>query len=164
MVDGDEPDLILEEARDRDIDACERILRSLPDWFGIEESIVEYVAEMREMRTFVVRIDRRVIGFLALNHHNDTTSDIHVIAVDRRHHRRGIGRMLVEEAVRVARVEGRLLLEVKTLGPSHPDLNYAGTRRFYEAMGFLPLEEIHDLWPGNPCLIMVKVLDERAVR
>jgi hypothetical protein len=27
-------------------------------------------------------------------------------------------------------------------------------------MGFRPLEEIHGLWPGNPCLIMVKVLQQ----
>jgi hypothetical protein len=25
-------------------------------------------------------------------------------------------------------------------------------------LGFQPLEEIHDLWPGNPCLIMIKVV------
>jgi hypothetical protein len=25
-------------------------------------------------------------------------------------------------------------------------------------MGFQPLEEISDLWPGNPCLIMIKAL------
>jgi hypothetical protein len=32
------------------------------------------------------------------------------------------------------------------------------TRRFYASMSFLPLEEIDGLWPENPCLIMVKVL------
>jgi len=25
-------------------------------------------------------------------------------------------------------------------------------------MGFAPLEELPDLWPGNPCLILVKTL------
>jgi len=25
-------------------------------------------------------------------------------------------------------------------------------------MGFQPLEEIAGLWPGNPCLIMIKTL------
>jgi hypothetical protein len=53
------------------------------------------------------------------------------------------------------------LLQVKTLGPSLPDASYDQTRRFYVHMGFRPLEEIRDLWPGNPCLIMVKVLDLR---
>lgn len=53
---------------------------------------------------------------------------------------------------------GIRLLEVKTLGASHPDAGYARTRHFYEKQGFLPLEET-DLWgEGTPCLIMVKPL------
>lgn len=50
------------------------------------------------------------------------------------------------------------LLSVKTLGPSHPDAGYALTRLFYDAAGFRPVEELLDLWPGNPCLLMVKPL------
>ena len=50
------------------------------------------------------------------------------------------------------------LLQVKTLGPARPDAGYERTRRFYAQLGFLPLEEIHGLWPENPCLIMVKAL------
>jgi hypothetical protein len=50
-------------------------------------------------------------------------------------------------------------LQVKTLGPSHPSRGYAATRRFYEALGFRPLEEIHGLWAeDNPCLLLVKRL------
>ncbi len=54
--------------------------------------------------------------------------------------------------------DGVELLQVKVLGPSQPDASYEQTRQFYARMGFQPLEEIHDLWPGNPCLIMVKIL------
>ena len=57
-----------------------------------------------------------------------------------------------------ARERGVQLLEVKTLGSSHPDPGYARTRQFYEQAGFLPLEET-DLWgESNPCLFMVKPL------
>ena len=52
--------------------------------------------------------------------------------------------------------DGVTLMSVKTLGPSHPDPGYALTRRFYAALGYQPVEELLDLWPGNPCLIMVK--------
>jgi hypothetical protein len=45
-----------------------------------------------------------------------------------------------------------------TLGPSCPDEGYTRTRGFYEARGFVGLEELHDLWDENPCLIMVKRL------
>lgn len=54
--------------------------------------------------------------------------------------------------------DGVEMLQVKTLGPSQPDASYDRTRQFYSHMGFRPLEEIHGLWPGNPCLVMVKVL------
>ena len=47
---------------------------------------------------------------------------------------------------------------MKTLGPSRPDTNDEATRRFYEARGFLALEELHGLWGKNPCLVMVKAL------
>jgi hypothetical protein len=47
---------------------------------------------------------------------------------------------------------------VKALGPSHPSIN-ARTRSFYEALGFIALEETTAFWgEANPCLIMVKVL------
>jgi uncharacterized damage-inducible protein DinB len=52
-------------------------------------------------------------------------------------------------------------LQVKTLGPSHPDAGYKKTRQFYSSMGFQPLEEIPDLWPGNPCMLMIKTLGQR---
>jgi len=38
-------------------------------------------------------------------------------------------------------------------------VEYARTRAFYRALGFLPLEERTDIWgPENPCLISVKAL------
>ena len=54
--------------------------------------------------------------------------------------------------------DGVRFLQVKTLGPSDPDAGYQRTRQFYAGVGFEPLEEITGLWPGNPCLIMVKPL------
>ena len=48
---------------------------------------------------------------------------------------------------------------MKTLAPSDPDPSYAATRAFYAAVGFLPLEELPQVWgPQNPCLLMVKAL------
>ena len=56
------------------------------------------------------------------------------------------------------RADGVRLLEVKTQGPSRPDEHYAATLAFYRALGYEPLEELLDYWPGNPCLILVKAL------
>lgn len=54
---------------------------------------------------------------------------------------------------------GLRFLTVKTLASSHPDQNYAATRRFYEAIDFLPLEVLPTLWgTENPCLLMIRPL------
>jgi len=39
-----------------------------------------------------------------------------------------------------------------------PGERYARTRRFYDARGFAALEELHDLWEHDPCLLMVERL------
>jgi hypothetical protein len=65
----------------------------------------------------------------------------------------------VEAAARLARSQGARFLTVKTFSPSRPDAGYAATRLFYEAVGFLPIEEITTLWgPENPCLLMLRPL------
>jgi GNAT superfamily N-acetyltransferase len=73
-------------------------------------------------------------------------------------HRGGIGTALLEAAEAALRERGVEYLQVKTLGPSYEDECYAATRRFYEARGFVPLEEFPDLWPGNPALLLIKRL------
>ena len=136
-----------------------RLLRALPDWFGIEESIVHYVEDAESKPTYLaVDSSGAVVGALLLSRHNPRSAEIHLLAVAPGVHRRGIGRQLVnrEEAdMRDERVE---LLSVKSQGPSMPDENYRLTLKFYEAMGFVALEEVTGLWPGIPCLILVKPL------
>ena len=65
---------------------------------------------------------------------------------------------MIDAIEKDAVARGVRLLSVKTLGPSDPDPGYARTRHFYEASGFLALEET-ELWgAGTPCLLMVKPL------
>jgi GNAT superfamily N-acetyltransferase len=139
--------------------AAEELLRALPDWFGIEQSVVEYARAVDALPTFVAEAAGELVGFLALKPTSACAAEMHVLAVRREWHRRGAGRALVERAAGYARTEGFALLHVKTLAPSDPDANYAGTRAFYLALGFLPLEESPQVWgPENPCLIMVRPL------
>ena len=141
-----------------DAAACERILRALPEWFGIEESLAQYVRDLAWAETWVAGTGSAVAGFLALRPHGTDSSEIHVMAVAPEHHGRGIGAALVRHAERVLERRGVAFLQVKTLGPSRPDEHYARTRGFYERMGFRALEE-NRLWgPANPCLVMVKHL------
>lgn len=55
--------------------------------------------------------------------------------------------------------EGVEYLQVKTLGPSRPNAEYALTKKCYERVGFVPLEELSGMWPGVPCLSLVKHID-----
>ena len=142
-----------------DVPKCAAILRSLPNWFGLDESNAQYVRDLETLPAFVATVDGDLVGFLALIHHTDVSSEIHVLAVSPDRHRTGIGRTLVDRAQSVARGRSAKLLQVKTLGPSNPDPNYARTRAFYVALGFLPLEETTAFWgEDNPALILVKPL------
>ena len=136
----------------------ERLLRGLPEWFGIESSIAEYVEAAGRLPGLVAYEGDEPVGVLVLERHFPTAAEIHLMAVERSRHRRGVGRALVEAAERDARADGVTVMSVKTLGPSHPDPGYADTRRFYAALGYQPVEELPDLWPGNPCLLMVHPL------
>lgn len=138
----------------------EKLLRSLPDWFGIESAIVSYVDDARCLPAYLAVSDEDAgpVGVLLAARHFATAAEIHLIAVAPQWHRRGAGRALVEALEADLRADGVAFLQVKTLGPARPDRNYDRTRAFYAALGFHPLEELHDLWPGNPCLIMIKHL------
>jgi N-acetylglutamate synthase-like GNAT family acetyltransferase len=141
-----------------DVAACERILRSLPEWFGIESAIVSYVRAIPSMETFLADVSGSVVGFITLATTSEAASEIHVMAIAREHHRSGLGRALVEHAEAICRDRGVEYLHVKTLGPSRPNAEYAATRAFYRRMGFRPLEE-NALWgAANPCLMLLKHL------
>jgi GNAT superfamily N-acetyltransferase len=159
--------------------ACEAVLRALPDWFGIEASVVQYVKDVDDLPAFVAveaarppddsaARDRgraaaprsvRTVGLIALKPHALEAAEVHVMGVLRECHRAGVGRALLRAAEDWLRAQGSRFLTVKTLSATHPDPDYAATRAFYLAMDFVPLMELPDLWgPGNPCLVMVKVL------
>jgi GNAT superfamily N-acetyltransferase len=138
---------------------CTPILRSLPAWFGIEEAIVHYSAEIDHLPTFLACDAEAVLGFLSLKEHSPYSAEVYVMGIRAEAHRRGLGRALVEAAQAWLRPRGIEYLQVKTLGPSHGDPNYAKTRAFYAAVGFRPLEEFEQIWgEENPCLILVKRL------
>ena len=133
---------------------AEVVLRDLPDWFGIEKATRDYIAKAATLPTFAVQPD---LGFLCLEQHTPAAAEVHVMGVRRESHRSGIGRALVETAEAWCRARGIRYLHVKTLGPSRADEGYAATRAFYEALGFVALEELHGLWDEeNPTLVLVK--------
>jgi GNAT superfamily N-acetyltransferase len=133
---------------------CEAVLRDLPDWFGIEEATAAYIRDVAELPTFAIGDD----AFIALKTHNPRAAEVYVMGVRRERHGQGLGSALLGAAESCLRNGGVEYLQVKTLGPSDPDEGYGRTRAFYEARGFVPLEELLDLWEQNPCLLLVKRL------
>jgi ribosomal protein S18 acetylase RimI-like enzyme len=142
-----------------DADACEAIVRALPDWFGLEEGIAEARGYLETQDGFVADDGGTVVGFLTYASEYAESMEITWMAVAADAHRRGIGRALTEALVRHASSRKCELLLVKTLADSDPSPEYEATRRFYRAMGFRPLTVLPDLWgPDNPCLLMVRSL------
>lgn len=143
---------------------CEPIIRSLPEWFGIESAIVHYVEEINRMPTFLAIDESAAIGFITICRHFVSAAEIYVMAVRREYHRRGVGRLLIARSESWLRADGVRFFQVKTLSPAHSDSNYAKTRLFYENMGFEPLEEFKSLWgESNPCLLMIKHLNRNSI-
>jgi len=57
------------------------ILRDLPDWFGIESAIVDYIHDVQLMETWAVYEDSKAIGFASINRHFSNAAEIHVMGI-----------------------------------------------------------------------------------
>lgn len=135
------------------------ILNQLPNWFGIEESTEEYINTVQNKTFFGAYDGDAPIGFVSLNRNNDYTADLYVMGILEEYHNQGIGKMLIAASEKYLKSAGFKIFMVKTLGESHPDKYYQKTRKFYERVGFYPLEEFKTIWnEDNPCLIMVKTI------
>jgi GNAT superfamily N-acetyltransferase len=138
---------------------CNEILRTLPEWFGIESSIVEYVEEVQSLPFFVAWVESQAIGFAALKIHNDYTAEVYVMGVLSEYHRQGVGLKLIEKCEEYVSLNDFKFLTVKTLAASRESEPYRKTRKFYERMGFYPLEVFPLLWDeANPCLFLAKAV------
>jgi GNAT superfamily N-acetyltransferase len=138
---------------------CEQILRSLPRWFGLEASLLEYVRETSTLPTFVARDAGAVTAFLTLREHFPEAWEVNCIAVSASHRNRGIGRALHRHVEDWLVARGVRLLQVKTMPESFPSPEYAETRAFYTGIGYLQLEVFPELWgPRRSALQLVKLL------
>jgi len=142
-----------------DVDRCQEILQSLPEWFGIEAVNQACVESLSELPGAVAIDDGRIVGFIALAEHTASSFEIHVLAVDPTCHRDGSGRALIAWAEAQCLHRNASWLHVKTRGPLTPDPQYEKTRQCYLGDGFTTLFETLELWgPENSALIMVKYL------
>jgi ribosomal protein S18 acetylase RimI-like enzyme len=136
---------------------CDAILRSLPKWFGIEEAIVSYANDVRQLPFVTSSLYGKVIGFCAIKINFGVNAELYVLGLFEEFHGRGIGARMLAFVERFCRQREILYMTVKTLSHRDPDPNYAKTRKFYERCGFRAIEEFPSLWgEANPCLYMLK--------
>ena len=134
----------------------------MPNWFGIEASIVDYVEQVKKMPFYAAFNSVNSIGFVAVKVHNSYTAEVCVMGVIKEYHRQGVGKRLVKCCENFCEVNNIEFLTVKTLDESRESKSYEKTRLFYQSVGFKPLEVFPLLWDkDNPCLFMAKSFVKR---
>jgi GNAT superfamily N-acetyltransferase len=144
---------------ERDPEACDAIIASLPAWFGMEEGIQNCARDVRAQAGLVSEADVRVRGFLTYVRHSPATAEVTWMGVYADERRRGIGTALLDELVSRLSASGARLLLVQTLSDrTDPGPEYAATRAFYLARGFRPAAELDLYGPENPIQLMSRPL------
>jgi GNAT superfamily N-acetyltransferase len=147
-------------AEDREL-ICGKVLMSLPQWFGIRSAREGYARFAARAPMLGAKVDEQIVGYAALSEHFGINCEIHSMGVEPSWHRRGIGRALINATIQWSAERGFKYVTVKTLSEKHKDQHYAKTRRFYLEMGFLPFEELPELWGAdNPCLVLMRTIIE----
>ncbi len=135
----------------------QNILKSLPEWFGLEESNAQYVKDVLGMPFIKIELDNQVIGFCALKVENKHHLNMHVLGIKKEYHRMGIGKKLLEFIDRYVKENHYRYLSVLTLSSKNPNKEYQQTREFYLANGFIELMELPTLWDEfNPAVLLIK--------
>lgn len=137
------------------------ILTKLPDWFGIPEAINDYAIKSENHLMFGYFIDNLVVGFITIYETSEYAVEVEVIGILENYHHQGIGRKLIEKAEEYVVKNGKKILHVKTVAPIAKYDSYLKTYAFYIAVGFIPLQVL-PLWDEvNPCLLLIKYLENK---
>jgi GNAT superfamily N-acetyltransferase len=138
---------------------CEAILRTLPEWFGIEDALLMYARDTGTLPTFALEESSQLVAFLSLREHFSESWEINCVAVTATHRNKGLGSRMLSHAEEWLSGRGARYLQVKTLAPGASDPSYEQSRHFYLARGFTPVEVFPKLWsPSNPALLLIKQL------
>jgi len=107
-----------------------------PDWKTSQREAVKAVCKDGEKTiVWVAELDKRVVGFVAFELHEDKTGEVQLLAVHPDCQDRGIGTELNNLALKEMRASGMKMAVVGTGGdPSH-----APARRSYQKAGYTAL-------------------------
>ena len=134
------------------------ILEALHDWFEVDESREQYIAESADEPFFAAFDNDKPVGFLCLKQTGKETVELAVMGVLKEYHRHGLGRQLFDAAKAEAAKQGYEFMQVKTVQMGYYE-DYDRTNKFYLSLGFKELEVIECIWgKENPCQIYVMSL------
>jgi ribosomal protein S18 acetylase RimI-like enzyme len=154
-------EIIKIEDDNRKSEITEKILRKLPEWFGNETALINYIKTVCGHPFWAAFDNNSCIGFFSCKIHYNRTGDIYVCGIDPRYHGKGIGTLLYKEMENYCIKNGCEYIIVKTLSEIVKDENYGKTKKFYEKIGFNELLTLTEMWDEkNPCLIMIKLLEK----
>jgi GNAT superfamily N-acetyltransferase len=119
-----------------------------------------YKNDTAKLPTFALEDDGRIVGFLTLREHFPPAWEVHCMAIAAAVRGQLLGSKLLKHSEEWLRERGVKFLQVKTVAATSKSAEYAQTRKFYEARGFVPLEVFPELWDAwNPALMCIKHLN-----
>ena len=140
------------------------ILRKLPEWFGNEKGLLEYVNTVYKYPFWAAFDKNNCIGFFSLKFHHNRTGDIYVCGIDPNYHGKGIGTLLYKELEKYCLKNNCEYIIVKTVDEKNIEKHYGKTVKFYKSIGFKELITLPELWDeNNPCLIMIKIINRKDI-
>ena len=149
---------MIKEIKDNDLKKhiTRKILRDLPEWFGIEEYTEDYIEKSADYPFFAAYDDDLPAGFVYIKETSPFTIEIYCMGVLKKYHRKGYGKRLMDYISIYAKKKNYKFIQVKTVKQGIYD-TYDKTNKFYRDSGFYELEVFPDLWDKhNPCQVFVK--------
>ena len=136
-----------------------KILRKLPEWFGNEKGLLNYVNTVHDFPFWAAFDGENCIGFFSGKIHYNRTGDIYVCGIDPNYHGKGIGTLLYNKLEEYCIKNNCDYIIVQTLSEVAEYQPYLKTKKFYKKMGFKELISFLEIWDKeNPLLIMIKNL------
>ena len=135
-----------------------KILESLREWFEVDESRENYIAQSADQTFIAAREDGEYVGFVCLKETGKDTVELAVMGVMKDYHRKRVGSRLFEKAKEIASSAGYSFMQVKTVQMGKY-ADYDRTNLFYLSCGFKEFEVFPLYWDiDNPCQIYVMSL------
>ncbi|MCK5130514.1 MAG: GNAT family N-acetyltransferase [Clostridiales bacterium] len=138
---------------------ADNILRSLPEWFGVESSTKEYVNGLNNKTFFAAKKKDEYLGFFAIDEINTDVANLYVLGLKKEFLHQGMGTKIYAEVEKHLKDHHFKYVTVYTVSSKSADTNYAKTRSFYFKLGFSEVYENSGIWDkNNPFLLMIKYI------